>query len=73
MFPYICVPDRSKITEEEYDAFCKLIRNPVLISSLGDVFKQAVSTILNEFCGTCQLVVDADGVNLLGGDIPLTK
>jgi hypothetical protein len=64
MLPYTYVPDRSKMTEEEYDALNKLVQDRVLINRLGDVFKQAVSSIHDEFNGTFQLLVYVYGVNL---------
>lgn len=40
--------NRSKISEEEYDALNKLVQNHVLISRLGDLFTKAVRDIKAE-------------------------
>lgn len=45
----------------------------MLINRLGDLFKKAVSTILNELNRTCQLLVCSDVVNLLGGNMSVSQ
>ncbi|PNF39708.1 hypothetical protein B7P43_G05641 [Cryptotermes secundus] len=40
--------NRSQISEEEYDALNKLVKNHVLINRLGDLFKKAVRDIKAE-------------------------